>query len=193
MLDEWIRREGSGDDNGPSSWLNSKKGRLFIVIIICLGLIALLWSPASQSDSTSEQFAQHRADRSVTGSIKQELQTELAAILAEIDGAGSVEVSVTLSSKGIKTYATNDRDERRQTDESGRSTTIEESSTRDVAVSSGNPLLLEERMPEILGVLVVADGAGNPQVKENLTDATATLLNISPHRVTVMPREGGRQ
>ena len=47
-------------------------------------------------------------------------------------------------------------------------------------------------MPEILGVLVVADGAQDPQVKENLAQATATLLDISPHRVRVMPREGGR-
>lgn len=191
MLDEWIRGEGS-DGNGKSTWLNSKKGRLFIVIIICLGLIALLWPSAGQSDSASEQLAQPLADRSAAGSIKQGLQTELAAILAEIDGAGLVEVSVSLSSEGIKTYATNDRDERRQIDESGRSTTIEESSTRDVAVSSGNPLLLEEKMPEILGVLVVADGADNPEVKENLTNATSTLLSISPHRVRVMPREGGR-
>lgn len=191
VLDEWIRGEGS-DDNGKNSWLNSRKGRLSIVIIICLGLIALLWPTVGQPDSASEQLAQPLAGSSASGSIKQALQQELAAILAEIDGAGAVEVSVTLSSEGIKTYATNDRDERRQIDESGRSTTIEESSTRDVAVSSGNPLLLEEKMPEILGVLVVADGAGNPQVQENLTNAASTLLNISPHRVRVMPREGGR-
>ncbi len=61
-----------------------------------------------------------------------------------------------------------------------------------MAVSSGNPLLLEEKMPEILGVLIVADGADDPQVKENLTNAASTLLDISPHRVRVMPREGGR-
>lgn len=190
MLDEWIRGERS-DENGKHTWLNSRKGRLLILIVICIGLLALLWPPIGSTDSSSTQDAPLLIERSASSSIKQSMQAELAMILAQIEGAGLVEVSVSLSSEGIKTYATNDRDERRQTEESGRSSTVEESSTRDVAVSSGTPLLLEEKMPEILGVLVVADGAQDPQVKENLANATATLLNISPHRVRVMPREGG--
>lgn len=191
MLDEWIRGEKS-DENGKIPWLNSQKGRLLIVIVICIGLLALLWPSTGSTDPSSTQDAPLLTQRSEGSSIKQSMQAELAVILAQIEGAGSVEVSVSLSSEGVKTYATNDRDERRQTEESGRSSTVEESSTRDVAVSSGTPLLLEEKMPEILGVLVVADGAQDPQVKENLANATATLLNISPHRVRVMPREGGR-
>lgn len=190
VLDEWIRGE-KGEEN-KNSLLNSKKGRLLLVIIICIGLLALLWPPIGKPDSSSTQIAQPSAGRVKEGGLKHSLQTELAAILGQIEGAGVVEVSVTLDSDGIRTYATNNRDERRQIEESGRSTTIEESSTRDLAVSSGNPLLLEEKLPEILGVLIVADGAGDPQVKENLTNAASTLLDISPHRVRVMPREGGR-
>lgn len=189
MLDEWIRGEKSEDNK--SSWLNSKKGRLLLIMIICIGLLALLW-PTGKPDSSSTQIAQPLANRSAEDGLKQSLQSELAAILGQIEGAGLVEVSVTLASEGIKTYATNDREERRQVQESGRSTTVEESHTRDVAVTSGNPLLLEEKMPDILGVLIVADGAGDSQVRENLTNAASTLLNISPHRVRVMPREGGR-
>jgi len=189
VLDEWIRKD-TGEEN-KISLLNSKKGRLLLVIIICIGLLALLWPPVSKPDSSPTKVAQPLASQSLEGSLKHRLQTELAAILSQIEGAGTVEVSITLDSEGLKTYATNDRDERRQIEEGGR-TTIEESSTRDLAVSSGNPLLLEEKMPEILGVLIVADGADDPQVKENLTNAASTLLDISPHRVRVMPREGGR-
>ena len=191
MLDEWIRGE-KNSENGKNSWLNSQKGRLLIVIVICIGLLALLWPSSGSIDSSSTQDAPLLTERSATSSIKQSMQAELAMILAQIEGAGLVEVSVSLSSEGIKTYATNDRDERRHTEESGRSSIVEESSTRDVAVSSGAPLLLEAKMPDILGVLVVADGAQDPQVKENLANATATLLNISQHRVRVMPRVGGR-
>jgi len=189
VLDEWIRGEKSEDSKYPL--LSSKKGRLLLVIIICIGLLALLWPSTSKPDSSPTQVAQPLASQAKEGSLKHSLQTELAAILGQIEGAGIVEVSVTLDSEGIKTYATNNRDERRQIEESG-SSTIEESSTRDLAVSSGNPLLLEEKLPNILGVLIVADGAGDPQVKENLTNAASTLLDISPHRVRVMPREGGR-
>jgi len=190
VLDEWIRKE-KGDET-KMTLLNSKRGRLLLIIVICIGLLALLWPSTSKPDSSPTQVARPLADYTAEDSLKHSLQSELAAILSQIEGAGMVEVSVTLESKGIKTYATNDRDERRQTEEGGRKTTIEESSTRDLAVSSGNPLLLEEKLPSILGVLIVADGAGNPQVKENLTNAASTLLDISPHRVRVMPREGGK-
>jgi stage III sporulation protein AG len=171
VLDEWIRGEKS-DENGKVPWLNSQKGRLLIVIVICIGLLALLWPNSVSNDSSSTHDAPLLTERSASNSIKQSMQTELAMILAHIEGAGSVEVSVSLSSEGVKTYATNDRDERRQTEEGGQKSTVEESRTRDIAVSSGTPLLLEEKMPEILGVLVVADGAQDPQVKENLAQAT---------------------
>ncbi|HCF51291.1 MAG TPA: stage III sporulation protein AG, partial [Syntrophomonas sp.] len=53
-------------------------------------------------------------------------------------------------------------------------------------------LLVEEKTPEVLGVLVVAAGASNVAVKEQLSSATATLLNIPLHRVMVVAGKGGR-
>lgn len=188
MLDEWIRGEGDNEKNG-GGWLNGKKGRLILVIVICLGLLALIW-PNNKADAPRNQIAQPLTDK-VSQGMKASMQADLEAILSQIKGAGVVEVSVTLGSQGTRSYATNNREERRETSENGRSQTVEESSTRDLAVSSGNPLLVEEKMPEIMGVLVVADGAGDPQVQESLTNATSTLLNIPAHKVRVLPREGG--
>jgi stage III sporulation protein AG len=36
----------------------------------------------------------------------------------------------------------------------------------------------------------VADGADNPVVREQLTDAVVTLMNVPPHKVRVLPRQG---
>lgn len=103
-------------------------------------------------------------------------------------------VSISLRSDGLKNYASNTQNEVRETSEQDRNggdrKIREENMSSDVAVSGGSALLVEEKAPEILGVLVVAEGAGNASVKEELSDATATLLDISPHQVRVLPRKG---
>ncbi|MDD3268447.1 MAG: hypothetical protein PHX14_03930 [Syntrophomonadaceae bacterium] len=191
MLDEWIRR---GQDSGEDSWawLKGKKSRYIMVIMICLGLLALLW-PVSRVEKAAVPLAGN--EKLLTeGSVKAQLTAELESILAAIDGAGRVEVCLTLSSEGVKSYASNRRDEKRETEESEareiKKKSREENIVQDLAVSSGAPLLIEEKFPKVLGVLVVADGANQKVVQEELSDATATLLNIPVHKVRVMPRKG---
>lgn len=192
MLDEWLRK--SQDGPGRNSWFSGKKNRYILVILICFGLLALIW-PVSKVEKKPPAPASGEYQRQEAKSIKSQMAGELEAILSEINGAGKVEVSLSLSSDGHKTFASNRRDEKRETEESQargiKKNSSEESRVEDLAVSSGAPVLVEERFPEVLGVLVVADGGGRAEVKERLTDATATLLNISPHRVRVMPRKGG--
>lgn len=192
MLEEWIRK---GKEEDKNIFLANNKMKYLLVIIICMGLLALIWPSTKTNPSTNAPVAEETAKEVISSSsVKSSLARELEGILAQIDGVGNVNVSLTLSSEGIKTYASNIRDEKRDIEESDnrgiKKTTVEQNITRDLAVSSGTPLLVEEKMPEILGVLVVADGASNPKIMERLINATATLLDISPHKVTVMPRKG---
>jgi len=48
-----------------------------------------------------------------------------------------------------------------------------------------------ETASRIAGVLVVARGASNPQVKERLFEAVRVALNVEPHKILVLPGEGG--
>ncbi len=191
MLEEWLRKK---DEPGGNSWFSGKKNRYILLILICLGLLALVW-PGSKVEEAPPLSTNGEYQGEGTKNIKAQMTSELEAILSEIAGAGKVEVSLNLSSGGHKSYAINRRDERRETeDNQERNITkhsLEENRVEDLAVSSGKPVLVEELSPEVLGVLVVADGGGNAEVKERLTGATATLLNISAHRVRVMPRIGG--
>ena len=186
MLHEWIRGENNSDEG--RSLFPGKKSRYILVIAICLGLLALIW-PVTRTDKTGNNVAR-------TGAISsdkkpdRELASELEHILSRIDGAGKVEVSITLASGGLKTYAANTRNESRAIEESQNGAskkTTETNVARDLAVSAGAPLLVENKTPEVMGVLVVAEGATSPIIQEKLVQATATLLNISPHQVCVMP------
>lgn len=190
MLDEWIRKAGD-KEYSALSYL-SQKGRYILVIVICLGVLALIW-PGDKTEKIDIADMPVKSRDLKDKRVK--LEGELVSILAQIKGAGKVEVSLTLSSDGIRKYASNTRDEKRETTEldrnGGERKILEENTTRDLAVSNGNALLIEECPPEVAGVLVVADGARDAVIKEKLTDATVTLLNISPHQVRVMAREEG--
>jgi len=191
MLEEW-KRIFSDNEQGGKSLFADKKTRYILIIMISLGLLALIWPVTNDTEpivveDNNEKPAAYGAAK------KTQLAVELEKILSQIDGVGQVQVSITLASDGMKTYATNIRTEKRQTEENNESDkkiSLEESTDRTLAVSSGKPLLIEEKTPEILGVLVVADGARVPAVQEKLINATATLLQIPTHRVRAMPRKG---
>jgi len=189
VLYEWIR--GNKNDNEGSVRFPNKKSRYIMVIAICLGLLALIWpvTRTDNKDSGSKTIANNTVSKE-SKKINQDLAAELEYILSRIDGAGKVEVSITLASGGVKTYAANTRNEKREIEESQnglKKTTSESNVARDLAVSAGAPLLVENKTPEVIGVLVVAEGAGSPLIQEKLIQATATLLNVSPHQVCVMP------
>lgn len=192
MLEEWLRGKGTRNRSETGGgWTNKPISKYIMIGAVCLGLLALIW-PMGRNNS-SVAVREVSAGKSDASSMKSEMSANLESILSKVEGAGRVEVSLSLASDGLKSYASNSRDESREITEgsssSGSKLTSEETKVRDLAVSSGNPLLVENKTPEILGVLVVADGADTPEVAERLMEATATLLNISPHQVSVMPRE----
>lgn len=194
-MDEWVREKKTGRNLG--SWLHSKKGQYVLIILISIGLLALIWPPDNSNTQSSNTSPPGGGEQvSGSGASSYAAAHEIEAILQEIEGAGRVKVSITLASSGEKTFATNTRNERRESNENdrqgGNKESVEHSISEDIAVSSGSPLIVEEKNPEILGVLIVADGARYADVREALINATATLLNIPVHKVQAMPREGGK-
>ena len=194
MWEEWIKKIGGNEEKkGWADW--GKKGSYLLVILICVGILALIW-PQGKSEVQKAALPETQTSSGVS-QAKANIANELQNILSQVEGAGKVQVSISLSSDGLKSYARNTKDEQRETqelDRSGGDRNIKENNqSSDIAVSGGSALLVEDRAPEIVGVLVVADGAKNGAVKERLTAATTTLLNISPQQVRVEARKGESQ
>lgn len=68
-------------------------------------------------------------------------------------------------------------------------TVVQQSGTQ----SGSGALLVEETMPEIRGVLIVATGARQPLVQEQLLQAAATVLQLSTDKIMVLPGQGGNE
>jgi len=167
--------------------------KVIAAIIAIIGIALILW-PTSPSPSPSST-PQEQQSLPMPGTQSAALEKDLSRALSQISGVGAVQVKLTLKSEGIKVYATNERVETRQTqekDQSGTTRNITEQSTdRQLVLSNNSPVLEERRTPEVVGVLVIAEGAADPAVEESLSQAVTGLLGIPASRVTVLPMERG--
>ena len=113
--------------------------------------------------------------------ILEALEEKLAATLSNIQGAGQVEVMLTVES-GMKRVLAQDA-----------SLEQEESAVRreaqTVIVSSGSGIqetvLLQQIYPQFQGALVVAAGGDDPAVRLMLTEAVAALTGLGSDKISI--------
>ncbi len=139
------------------------------------------------------------ADMAVAA-LERQVAADLERVLSRVDGVGAVRVRVALAG-GLERQYASDRDVRRSTteekDRTGGTRVIDQVEEADkvVAVQGGanqQPVLTQVRQPEVLGVLVVAEGAGVPAVRAALVRAVHVALDVPYSRVEVLPGKPGK-
>ena len=184
--------------------LISKKYVANIVVLLAVAIIALIF--------TSDFFAK---DSDVKNSIKKTggdtlvreedmfrteeavIEERLKQILGKIKGAGEVEVMITFDMGSEIIPASNtvkNEDNSEEKDAAGGVRTVQSQNlTENIVISNdhnGNkPMVLKEIKPRIRGVIVVAEGADDPEVKMRLYDAVKTVLQVSGDRVQVYTKD----
>jgi stage III sporulation protein AG len=178
---------------GPQMWQ--------LLLVLGVGLLLLVFSGSwltPRSDPPASQPApgvkeQPAADDDLTP-LEQELEDRLTTILGSVDGAGNVQVTLTFQSGITNVYAKNINKQDQTQSGGGNGATNQVNEQDDLALTqsssgSNTPVLVQELSPEIAGVLVLADGATNPGVREELVKAVETVLDIPAYRVMVLPKE----
>ncbi|MGE5396094.1 MAG: hypothetical protein ACM3MK_01010 [Chitinophagales bacterium] len=167
--------------------------KILVIFLALIGILLILWPGFNRAPKT--QVSTTAATNSDTIDAS-DYENELAGMLQEINGAGQVKVKVSLVSEGTRSYATNDHQETRKTTEKEQNGVTrqisEENVEHELVMANNAPVLVENKSPEITGVLVIAEGAGDSSVAEALTQAVTGLLGIPASRVTVLPMESGR-
>ncbi len=180
--------------------LISKKHVANIVVILAVAIIALIFSSDFLIKDSSSK---NRIKETVGATFVQEdellkseeeiIEGRLKEILQKIKGSGEVEVMVTFELGPEIIPASNTVESKDTTEEKdangGVRTVISESITQNLVTTnstSGNsPLVLKEIKPQVRGVIVVAEGAEDAEVKMQLYDAVKTVLQISGNKVQV--------
>lgn len=183
--------------------LSKKQQQIFIRLglLALLGICLLLAGGRGQQAQYSDDMQQldsateAAATQPYRSSTVTALEQQLAQTLSQIEGAGAVTVQIMVKDSGRKEYACDvQKTERNTSETSGDSQqqTTEVQENRTVVQQSGTgALLLAETMPEIGGVLIVASGAGQASVQEQLLLAASTVLQLSCEKIAVLPGKGG--
>ena len=147
----------------------------YIVLILVIGLI-FITMPNSDNGKKEEEVTiiKEQNDKSI--------EEKLTDMLRKIDGAGRVEVMLTIAQGEEIIYQTND-DLSDGSDTSGKHTdtvTVTDADKNQVG------LIRQVNPPGFLGALVICQGADNPSVKLAITEAVAKTTGLGANCISVL-------
>ena len=155
------------------------KNRNIAVLLIAVFLVGIVLITGAVGSSNSTV---------VSSTDISDTEQRLAMVLSQIKGAGNVKVMISYEGgmKKVIAYDTTISNDKTTSGDKESEYVSENKSPVTINVSgTSSPLVLQELKPEIIGVIVVAEGAGNIKVRLDLTSAVQTVLNISSEKVEV--------
>ena len=175
---------------GMSVWLDKIKRIKKLDVIVSVGVISLIlvFCIGSFSRSNSNQSA----TQFTYENTYLQIEDRLSEVLSKISGAGRVSVMINFAgtSELVTEKTTNtSTDKTVDSDKSGNRETESKTESLSPVIIQKNgedsPLIIKEILPEIVGVIVVAEGAKNTSVRINLLQAVQTLLSVSADKVEI--------
>lgn len=153
-----------------------------------------------ETDSSEEvpAFGQKSSkQKDMISNYEEAYENQLKEALEGIQGVSDVTVVVNVDSTEKSVLEKNTNTQTQTTDEidrEGGKRKVEDSSKEDTLVIIRNgekeePIIIETKKPAIRGVLIVAKGADNIQVKKWIIEAVTRALDVPSHRVAVMPKK----
>ena len=169
-----------------------KKYLLFLLSMAIFGMILLMIPADKEEKSSVNTLSEVKSEVANIEANNEEVR--LSEILSKVVGAGKVEVIIRFHQSAETIYAMEQKINRTNIAEDGMHRQ-EESHEEMIAmrnISQGEePLIIKTIQPEIIGVVVVAQGADNIAVKNALLEAAAVYLDIPTYKITVLTMEKG--
>ena len=185
-------------DNLLSKWKegSSKKQieNVVIFIILLIIVIIVINSLFSEEKNVTQKIESQEIINNTVNS--DELEIKLQKILSSINGVGNVEVMISYSNTVTQIPMFNTKENTTTIEEQdvngGKRKTEEISNEQSIIFEEKNstkiPALKQTMMPEVIGVIVVAEGANNQVVKENIKNAVQAVVNIASHHIQVFAK-----
>lgn len=152
----------------------------YVAIILCLGVVLMLWPTRSQESTQNQAETQSARQTDLQNFDLEELERRMETALSEINGVGEATVVLTLRSGGEDVLAQ---------DTSEGSTSDRET----VIVSTGSgteeAVSVKTIYPEFQGALVICDGAGNAGVKLEVLQAVSAITGLSSDQISICQRK----
>ncbi|HET7627503.1 MAG TPA: stage III sporulation protein AG [Bacillales bacterium] len=185
----------------------------YVILVLIVGVALMLFGSFQSKDSGetkavktavtpadgSESVIGKKNEASPSTPIEYEhyYEQQLEEAIEDVYGVTDVTVTVYIATSETKIVEKNvdgSTKSTSETDQKGGSREIKENSEqKDAVIIDGQegekPLVIGTEQPKISGVLVVAGGADNAQVKLWIKNAVNSLLGIPDYRIAVLPKK----
>ena len=186
-------------------YMAAKDGKIimYLVMVAAAGAMLMLWGRTArraegQAPEAMAVFAYAEAPQTPPPTHtrpERALEEELEAFLSLVCGAGRVRVMVSAPAGRETVFAVDstinrsyilEEDAQGGTRDQRQNTTQEQT----VIITDRNgldqPLILREVEPRIEGIVIIAEGGGDPIVRDALTRAAMAVLATEAHRIQVL-------
>ncbi len=177
---------------------NKRRDRWMLLALFGILILVIVWPVGSKSKEADNQVSE-----SVAGTEKRtynyaeqytaSMELRLKEILENVDGAGAVQVMITVKNNGeqvVEKDKSYSESKTIQSGDGGKNTTTANTSRSESTVydrtDSGSPYVVKQLEPEIEGVLVAAQGAGDETVVNEITYAVQVLFDVPVHKIKVV-------
>lgn len=167
-----------------------KKGKpkTAIIILIVVAILYLAFGNKFTSEKTQKKVMNETSTEANYEERIKKTEEELEEILSLIKNAGKVKVKIDvekLNEKSVAKDAKNKNQNEVKGDDTKIVTEVEETIVTYGQGSGETPLIISEKGLRPSGVLIVASGAEDENVKNEIFEAVRSLYGLSAHRVTV--------
>lgn len=162
--------------------LSKLKKTDYIVILLVGVLLLIVVLPVKEDKKTYSESQKKAKAKSVSESTCDDeeyeklLEKKLEGILERMDGVGEVSVMITLSDDGTRIV---DKDTKETSESIEKTTVIYDDEDASV------PYVTSTDKPTVSGVLVVAQGGGNPRVNNDISNAVSALFDVPMHKIKI--------
>ena len=167
----------------------------FLVVSYFTGVNNITKSEKTNLEKVSKEDMNSNSQKdSEVLSYQEKQEKDLERILGKINGVGSVDVVINFQSSEVKVPAVDNSSQKSTTEETdsegGTRVNSQETDGDKIVMSNSSngsePVILKTEKPEVLGVMVVAEGAEDSKIKYEITKAISSLYNISVDKVNVL-------
>lgn len=158
-----------------------------VILVITLIIINKIISVDTDTKEENSNSAELVNTNEITENIVQvnddedlELEEKLENILSKMNGVGKVEVLLTYSESSAVVPLYNESTTSSTTTDSDGATTESQTENKEIFTNSDDEAVLEKKtMPKLEGAIVIAEGAGDTNVKTNIISAVEAATRIT--------------
>ncbi len=168
----------------------SNMNRTDWLIVLLFGILLLVIAiPSNGGEQEKSSYpAQEKTEQTVervaenekaeeNDAYKEMLEKELEELLSDMDGVGKVRVMLTMKDTGAHVL---DKNIKRNGEDSETSTVVYKNDKEE------SPYVTNWYLPDVEGVLIVAQGGGNAVTVSDISDAVMALFNIEAHKIKIV-------